>query len=60
MTLKRTMCALLAATMLVPTAVMAETAASAAEVDVEESSAQVSAEASKTDYGLADNIVDGN
>ncbi len=60
MTFKRTMCALLAATMLVPTAVMAETVASAAEVNVAESSAQVSAEASTTSYGLADNIVDGN
>jgi len=56
MTLKRTMCALLAATMLIPSAVMAETAASAAEVDVEESTAEVSAQAS---YGLADNIQDG-
>ena len=36
MTLKRTMCALLAATMLLPTAIMAETSAAAAEVDVAE------------------------
>ena len=54
MTLKRTMCALLAATMLLPTAIMAETSAAAAEVDVGESSAQLSAEESEAgNYGLA-------
>ena len=60
MTLKQTMCALLAATMLVPTAVMGEIAASAAEVNVSESSATVSEEASEAgSYGLANNIQDG-
>ena len=56
MTLKRTMCALLAATMMVPTAVLAETAASAAEVDTQESAATVSVQPS---YGLASNCQDG-
>ena len=60
MTLKRTMCALLAATMLVPTAIMAETSAAAAEVDVAESAAQLTEESSEAgSYGLADNIQDG-
>ena len=60
MTLKRTMCALLAATMILPTAIMAETSAAAAEIEVEESSAQVTLEESGAgSYGLADNIQDG-
>ena len=60
MTLKRTMCALLAATMLLPTAIMAETSAAAAEVDVAESAAQLTEESSETgSYGLRDNIQDG-
>ena len=59
MTLKRTMCALLAATMLVPTAVVGEIAASAAEVDVSESSATVSEESSAAGYGLANSIQEG-
>ena len=58
MTFKRTMCALLAASMLTTAAISTQSAASAAEIQAETSDAPISAEVSK-DYGLADNIQDG-
>ena len=58
MTLKRTMCALLAASMLTTGVVAAQSSASAAEVDNE--SAATATEESAASYGLASNIADGN
>ena len=60
MTLKRTMCALLAASMLTTGVVAAQSSASAAEVEYDESAATVTTEESTGSYGLAANIADGN
>ncbi len=60
MTLKRTMCAILAASMLTTGMAVANTSASAAEVDFEESEAVAPVESEANPYALPDNIADGN
>ena len=60
MTLKRTMCALLAASMLTTGVIAAQSSASAAEVDVEPAAAVATEESGANPYNLPTNIEDGN